>query len=393
MGDDPAAPTGFATVMRNILPEISAHFEVNQYALNPVAAPKTAAWAIHPAVHRDNEKAKSKFRDLVRQVEPDVILLVGDIWVVNNHLAMIADLPSLPVAAYIAIDGKGIHSRFITHFHRLTQVVAFTEFGRRELDSFLDRCKDNLEPARRKPTIVIPHGVDADFFQPSGRDDGAAKRQLFGDDPSYTDSFIVLNANQNQPRKRIDLTMLGFAAFARGKPDNVKLYLHMGLQDVGWDIVELARELSIYDRLIVTSNSAAPPMSNAEQLRMIYNATDVGLNTSTGEGWGLVSFEHAATGAPQIVPGHSACAELWSGSAVVLPATNPIIDPATHVLGYNVDPENVSIALERIYSDRCYYKEVADRCYRTARSDEFSWKRIGQLWSDLLSGGRRGREQ
>jgi D-inositol-3-phosphate glycosyltransferase len=373
--------------MRDILPGISAHFEVHQYALNPVAAPKTAAWAIHPAVHGDNEKAKLQFLDLLRQVEPDVILLVGDIWVVNNHLAMIEDLPSFPIAAYVAIDGKGIHSRFITHFHRLNQVVAFTEFGRRELDSFLDRVMDKLEPARRKPTIIIPHGVDTDFFQPKGRNDGATKKELFGDDPSYADSFIVLNANQNQPRKRIDLTMLGFAAFAKDKPDNVKLYLHMGLQDVGWDIVEMARELSIYDRLIVTSNSAGPPMSSAEQLRMIYNATDVGINTSTGEGWGLVSFEHAATGAPQIVPGHSACEELWSGSAHVLPATNPIIDPSTHVLGYNIHPEDVRMALENIYSNRGYYKEVADRCYRKARSNEFSWKRIGQVWGEVLSAG------
>lgn len=30
-----------------------------------------------------------------------------------------------------------------------------------------------------------------------------------------------------------------------------------------------------------------------------------------GEGWGMVSFEHVATGAVQIVPDRSACGKLW----------------------------------------------------------------------------------
>ena len=58
-------------------------------------------------------------------------------------------------------------------------------------------------------------------------------------------------------------------------------------------------------------------LSDAD-LNRLYNACAIGLNTSAGEGFGLVSFEHAATGAPQVVPDHDALRPVtprpaWSG--------------------------------------------------------------------------------
>ena len=85
----------------------------------------------------------------------------------------------------------------------------------------------------------------------------------------------------------------------------------MGVEDCGWNIVLLAKRHGIEDRLILTAHMPFLPVVSNRVLNCIYNACDVGINTSIGEGWGLVSFEHAATGAGQIVPRHSACEELW----------------------------------------------------------------------------------
>lgn len=54
----------------------------------------------------------------------------------------------------------------------------------------------------------------------------SARRALWGDETQLADSFLVLNANRNQKRKRIDITLKAFAALARDKPENVKLLLH-----------------------------------------------------------------------------------------------------------------------------------------------------------------------
>ena len=96
----------------------------------------------------------------------------------------------------------------------------------------------------------------------------------------------MLNANRNQPRKRIEITMQGFALFAENKPDNVKLYLHMGSEDMGWNLMSLARRYDIEGRLIISNTSKETPTDSVKRLNMIYNACEVGINTSLGEGWG-----------------------------------------------------------------------------------------------------------
>ena len=88
----------------------------------------------------------------------------------------------------------------------------------------------------------------------------------------------------------------------------------MGMLDVGLDVLDGARQLGIADRLLVSTTAADHPTLDDEHLNLVYNACDVGLNTSTGEGFGLVALEHGATGAAQVLPDHSACAELYLAS-------------------------------------------------------------------------------
>ncbi|MEA2466332.1 MAG: D-inositol-3-phosphate glycosyltransferase, partial [Thermoleophilaceae bacterium] len=171
--------------------------------------------------------------------------------------------------------------------------------------------------------------------------------------------------NRNQHRKRVDLTLRGFAGFARGRPD-ARLYLHMGMRDMGCDVVRLAAELGIADRLLTTSRSDGHPHVSDKHLNLIYNACDVGVNTASAEGWGLVSFEHAAAGAPQVVPSGGACARLWEGTGIV------------------AEPSRVDEALVTLYSDAVLRAELGGRCRALARSPRFSWGEVAARWEELL---------
>ena len=164
---------------------------------------------------------------------------------------------------------------------------------------------------------VIPLGVDTDTFRPVGsRSEGEgrreARRALFPKVPELLDSFVVLNANRPWARKRIDLTVEGFAMFSRGKPAGVKLYLHHTLTSdfERRSTQKLLKRFQVEDRVILGGTAHEEPAVSGEQLNLLYNACDVGLNTAMAEGWGLVSFEHAATGAAQIVPGYGTCAKV-----------------------------------------------------------------------------------
>ncbi|HKC64260.1 MAG TPA: glycosyltransferase, partial [Pyrinomonadaceae bacterium] len=245
------------------------------------------------------------------------------------------------------------------------------------------------------PTVeIIPHGVDTNIFFPldggaiseRGRPFGRleARRLIFPEAKDRDERFIVLNANRNQSRKRIDITIRGFALFAKGKPENVKLYLHMGVEDVGWNVLQLARRYGIENRLLLSSLSKEHPVASAEQLNLIYNACDVGINTSTAEGWGLVSFEHAATGAAQIVPRHSACQELWRDAAVMIEPAMALINEGISTEGWLVTPEGVAEALEKLYLDPQYLVEMSGKALRVAHRPEYRWETVSGQWDMLF---------
>ena len=71
-----------------------------------------------------------------------------------------------------------------------------------------------------------------------------------------------------------------------------------------------------------------------------------------GEGWGLVSFEHASTGAAQIVPDHTACAALWDGTTAQMMGPSEWVIPGFSPLEMGVlTPETVAEALARLHAD------------------------------------------
>jgi glycosyltransferase involved in cell wall biosynthesis len=181
-------------------------------------------------------------------------------------------------------------------------------------------------------------------------------------------AFIVLNANRNQPFKRIEMFLRGFALFAADKPPHVKVYLHMATRPA------LAGETPLVDALDIRKRILSPiyfqhPEFASHHLNLLYCACDAGVNTSIKEGWGLVSFEHAATGGAQIVPRHTACAELWDGGAGLF---------------FDSGYESVAEALEILYRDPVRRQAIAEAGYYHARRPEYSWRNIATQWDSLF---------
>jgi glycosyltransferase involved in cell wall biosynthesis len=146
----------------------------------------------------------------------------------------------------------------------------------------------------------------------------------------------------------------------------------------------MARQLDIEGRVLLTRDSADEPDVDDEVLNLIYNACDVGINTSTGEGWGLCAFEHAATGAAQVVPRHSACAELWEEAAILVPPQSRVRYPMALCEHQVIEPGDACAALERLYSDPQALMEFSQRSYRRATMPGYQWSAIGKQWTELL---------
>jgi hypothetical protein len=161
----------------------------------------------------------------------------------------------------------------------------------------------------------VPHGVDTEVFKSISRDDARSRfsKQIGVD---LTGKFLVAanSANKGVPGRKGFFEMFSaFAAFAANHPDAL-LYLHTDKYGAWGE--NLPTVLSMFGETLKDRVLFADPyyyiagMLNQNYLNDVYNAADVFLTTSHGEGFGIPIVEAQASGCPVIVTDFSAMSEL-----------------------------------------------------------------------------------
>ena len=386
---DATVPTGFGRVLEGIFRPLVDKYDIHHLGANYHGDPHNLPWKVYPASLGGGVWGSHRLAKLIADIQPRLLFIANDIWVHAEYLEALAKIENPPpVVLYCPVDAGPIEPDAMAPLAGVQRFVTYTNFGKQEIDKALHLLREREGEFEFPEVEVMPHGVDTDVFHPLGEDPKsrllAARRALFPDQEELHHAFIVLNANRNQPRKRIDITMKGFALFAEGKPDDVKLYLHMGAEDQGWNVVQLARRFDLEGRLLMSTVEKMLPHFSTKHLNHVYNACQVGINTAVGEGWGLISFEHAATGAAQIVPRHGACAELWNEAAVMV---DPVMSLTTIRLlteGKIVSPEGVAEALEKLYNDPQLLTDMSTAAYTRATERDYLWSNISARWDSLF---------
>ena len=367
-----------------------AGWDIDHLGINYHGSVCHSPWRIHPNRRPDDRLGIAETIALANATQPHAIFIFNSFlslpryWQVPTQMGVSRPL----LVLQCPLLGEVIDPRLVARLAFADCIVVLGETVKRHFEDCLRLCVRDGYIETAPPVAVIPHGIDKDTFYPlpaAATEEGRRhiKQAVFGADLPE-DSFIVLNANRNETRKRIDVTLRGFAMFARDKRAGVRLHLHMTDSPNG-GLTALARELGIADRVTFAAPAAdGRPALSDQELNRLYNACDLGINTASAEGWGMISFEHAATGAAQIVPGHGVCADLWAGCAEVLAITS---EPpgGRYTKEYLVSPESVAEALQRLYGDAQYRSDVAARGRRNALRPEFQWSEIGAAWSRLLS--------
>lgn len=374
------AMTGFGRVSGAILPRLADEYEVVILACNWHGDPseEQKRFTIYPASNRFQHAAfgEDRIREIIEREQPDIVCTLNDPWIVSEQYRRIEDLHRegrFKFCAYLTMDSYNWVGGIEKHINNWDAVIAFTEFGAQEF----------VKGGMRNPIAVIPHGLDTTDFYPV--DKSAARKALNLTD----DTFIVLNGNRNQFRKRIDITISAFARFAVDKPDT-RLYLHMGMKDQGWDVMGLfAREMSRNGldpngRIILTANTPNPPNVSVETLNNIYNCADVGVNTTKGGGWELVNFENAACCVAQVVPDHTSTKEIFEGAGKLIRCDH--IDVDTNYGREMPCPSVSSLTdiLNGLYEDRDELEATAQRCYNRVTEERFSWDVIAKQFAGVF---------
>ena len=382
---DIVAMTGFSRVTENVIYRLKDDFEIvvlgNNWWGDPT--PLQEEYKMYPSSNRHQTApfGEQRIREIVEREQPDVVFTINDMWIINEQYRQIQDLHKqgkFKFVGYAPMDSYGWIGCLNETANDWDAIISYTEFGAHEF----------VRGGIHKPIAVIPHGVTPGQFHPMDRNECRRKLGL------KEDLFIVFNGNRNQFRKRQDITIQAFAKFAVDKPE-AQLYLHMGLKDQGWDLMGVfAREMSKVGldpngRIIMTTQSDGPPNVSVEMLNTIYNACDVGVNTCKGEGWGLVNFEHAACGVPQVVPDHTSCKEIFEGYGELIRCDH--VDVDTNYAREMPCPSSDHLAeiLTYLYQDKGIREWVGTRCRQRVMDSQFSWDTVasqfGGIFEEVLS--------
>jgi len=388
------AGTGLTRVMHSIMRRLADRHEIHYLGIGySGAVVRDRGLVIYPTNPKGGDVfAAFQAKRLIEDIHPDVVFVLHDLWMFEYYLRLFGPYRNgLKIAAYIPLDGRIVREEDAAALERADRVVAYTQFGRAQFQGAFRKLRER-DGTRNFPEVdIIPHGIDpgrffpfAELTQASFASPGRAhaKSRVFGESLGSAESFVVLNVCRPDKRKRVDLTVRGFARFAAGKPPGIRLCLHHAHMDDDLErgLLEVIRECGIGARVLM--NPLGTRVVDDAEMNLLYNACDVGITTSLGEGWGLVNCEHGAAGAAQIVPDHTACAELWRGRGELIAPGRSYVPAFSPLEMGEVSAEGVAQALERLYRDPARCQMLA----RAASADNPSppWDVVARQFEELF---------
>jgi glycosyltransferase involved in cell wall biosynthesis len=336
--------TGFGNVAKNLLDTLHKEYDVYVLGINNrgEVVYDTSKYFVFPVDSSDLLGLK-KLPRIVDKVKPDIIFLFQDIFHISDLIEALRKQVGFDtkIVSYFPVDGAPANLAWQNVLDFSDAVVTYTDWA-------IKVIRDRFPGYKDTPIHKLYHGVDLKTFFPKKADEITGLRKTFG----WTNKFTVANVNRFQPRKFISGTARAFSMFAKGyklNPENghmmpldrnrcelsgstdlethernlsdVFLYLHMNtaeqimgpgranmlqahLLNANFQDRDVNKILGLNGRNVYSGEIPDSFIND------IYNAANVNISSTIGEGCGLSLIESAATGTPSIAPNNSAIPEM-----------------------------------------------------------------------------------
>jgi glycosyltransferase involved in cell wall biosynthesis len=357
-------------------------------------------WPTPMKLYRPNRKVQmdiygqSRFVELLGELLPDLVFMLNDPYVVMKFLLrnrwdeelILARLR--PIIAYLPVDGVN----WPESWRQLPDFIS-------SLPSYRDGAGPWLRPVTMTkfgqsvmPSDVIYHGVDAGKFWPVSRKDPMVSstgkvitskteaKALFGYD---SQDFVVLRVDRNSARKNYADTWRALVPVMK-RHKNVKAWFHCKVEGDSLEIPQLInREPQIKDRFRFPADFSTKAGWSDADLAILYNAADVFISTSWGEGFGLTLAEAAMSGVPVIAQNVSSIPEVVGPGGILLePQRHITVDSGQDQ--WLPDVEAFSDALERLYQSSGARRTLGDAGHAHV-SSSFSWDEAARRFDELIT--------
>ena len=341
--DSPTCATGFGTVARNVLKHINdtGKYDITVIGINyngDYYDQTKFPYKIYPAMppgYSDMYGRGKTFQVLQgkdKSIHPpfDILFTIQDHFIlagtdnIANGFNLSKMIKQLQLAilehdnvdikhlfnwiGYYPVDGELIPHWVQQGIGMTDYPVAYTVYGAKEMLRY-----DTKELGLRDRLNIISHGVNTEIFKPLPEDEVKKFRKEYFGGHVKDDTFLIVNINRNQPRKDIARTIKIFAEYKKINP-KAFLYLHMKQGDSGGELWTIAKRFGLEEGV----DMATPDMKFGamygfpiEKVNQLYNAADVLLTTSLGEGWGFINTESMAVKKPIIAAWNTAIPEIF----------------------------------------------------------------------------------
>jgi glycosyltransferase involved in cell wall biosynthesis len=392
------ARTGFGTVSKNIVKEIKKNFygnlQLDIIAINYFGEPYEEdenTFIISGRMNdvKDDFYGRHVFLKCLMEGDYDGVFICQDLGVVVPIIEIIDFIKSekkhqnrkvFKSIFYFPVDCNIVYE-LTKNLEMIDVLVTYTEYGKKQI-------------LKHKPNLkikIVPHGNNSkDFYPLSESEIKKFRKEFFG----YDNKFIVTNLNRNQPRKDLPQTIFGFieaknqwkTSYSAFLPEPF-LYLHCHPNDpYGWDLraVLMQTDLVEDEDYKLLPKEFEEMMADTEIVNKIYNASDVYLTTTLGEGWGLGYSEAASCRVPIIAPYSTSFMEMsgYGRNAYMLTTLVPFCSTFDNVLreqtdSYEIADKIIAVAMDK-YSNSEVIKKKVQNSYEWVKKLE--WSEVCKSW-------------
>lgn len=296
ISDIPLVPTGVGTQSKYFIEALlkTGKFQVtslgganNHPQLNPIIPSEEYGedWVIYPVEGLGNPAV---LRNAIRTIRPDILWFMSDPRFYGWLFEMEDEIrPLVPIVYYHVWDNYPYPS-YNKPLYESCDVIA-------TISKVTDDIVANVAPSVERR--YLPHAVDTEIFKSfSDSQKEQLREQILQE---RKDSFVICWNNRNGRRKHAATLLYWFREFLdEVGEENATLILHTDPKDPqGPNLNYIIEELKLNNKQVLKSVEKVP----MEILANLYNVSDLTINISDAEGFGLATLESLACETPILV--------------------------------------------------------------------------------------------
>lgn len=370
----PTINTGYSRIAHQLSNYLAKHFQVFYFAYSRTNGDEVERSINKNIIMYDVVQAEREaklvdaygeqlFLPVLKQFNPDILFIYNDVVVIPNRLEqLIGQDFKFKIVCYVDTVYEYCRPDIMEMISQYSDILyVFSDCWKKHLISI------GLSPENIK---VLYHGVDQCFtIQNKMKCRKILKLPLKG--------FLVLNTNRNSYRKHTDVTLYTFFKFF--KP-NTYLVLNCSQNEerdynLFWLFESVSKRLSLPIDVIKEHTIITGKLTDTE-MNYLYNACDVGLNTTSGEGFGLCNLEHGSLGVPQVLSGVPTFYDIFPNLSTIVPPVGSYELTKLHGDHYGLvrvfNEDSYAEQLTNIYNDYSKYKEEIS----LINFEKYNWRLI-----------------